>query len=80
MRRLKVAVPQARVAQQAARVVLERLHLQLVARVVLRERAVLLEPVVLRQLEVQPRARPRQRELLPELFQPRAPQSPVRVL
>ena len=85
MRRLKVAVPQARVAQQAARVVLlEQLHLQLVARGVLLERVVLLEPVALLEVppqpEVQQQVRPQRRELWLVLFQPRAPQSPVRAL
>ena len=85
MRKLKVAVPQARVAQQAARVVLlEQLHLQPVARVVLPARVVLLEPAVLLEVlpqpEVQQQVRPQRQALLLGLFRPRAPQLPVLVL
>ena len=85
MHRLKVAVLQARVAQQAARVVLqEQLHLQPVARGVLLERGALLEPAVLLEVppqpEVQQQVRPQRRELLLGLFQLRAPRLPVPVL
>ena len=85
MRRLKAAVPQARVAQRAARVVLlEQLHLQRAARVVLREPVVLLEPAVLLEVppqpEVQQQVRPQRQELLLGLFQLRALRLPVPVL